>query len=138
MLWVLLELLDPLLEVFPTDDPLLSKQGLHRGEPMLVVAGFQVMDPTHAFSPMAQLVEVIEALAQGRNRDRERILLPLFVEDGLVLLRGHRTCPLHSAHIVYIIHPVPPLLRARSLPPSPSRYRPGSSLPLLPGQGRAR
>ncbi len=31
---------------------------------------------------MAQLVEVIEALAQGCDRDRERILLPLFVEDG--------------------------------------------------------
>ena len=67
------------------------------------------MDPIHALDCVAKLGAAIEALARGGDLHREDLFLPRLVEDGLVVLWRYGTRPLHSAHIVYAVHPAPPV-----------------------------
>src|SRR5215469_18377297 len=106
---VFLHLFDSGLEFFLVDDALLAQKGLYCSKPVLIVARLQVMEPMHALDGVAKLGAVIEALGRYSALHGEHDLLPLLVEDGLIVLWRYGTRPLHATHIVYAVHPAPPV-----------------------------
>src|SRR5581483_9268087 len=89
-------------------DPLLHEQHLVRRQPALVVPRGQVFARVHPFRAVALLVDRPQAERPAQAADGQDDLLPVGVEDGLVLLARDRTEALHPAHVVDAVHAVPP------------------------------
>src|SRR5687767_11427285 len=80
------------------------EQLLQAPQPVLVVARGQVLGGRHLLARVAGLVDVPLAEKAGGQRERERLALPLAVEDGLVALDVHGTEAVHAAEVVGAVH----------------------------------
>ena len=72
--------------------------------PVLVVAGGQVLGGRHLLAGEARHVDVPLPEEAGGQVERERLALPLAVEDGLVALDLHRPEAVHTAEVVGAVH----------------------------------
>src|SRR5207244_10299090 len=72
--------------------------------PDLVVTAGEIFRWRQALTRCAGLIEIPQAGAAHRQRQRKRAALPCFVKSRLVGLGRDRSEILHAAHVVHAVH----------------------------------
>src|SRR5204863_7917340 len=80
------QLVRPRIDLRRAEDTLLDEITLDGREPALVIAGGKILGRRHALDPVAELVDIVEALHRADTVDTADASFPGFVEDWLVLL----------------------------------------------------
>src|SRR5262245_45331344 len=95
---------DARLELLARDEPVLDGELLEPEEPVLVVAGRQVLGGGHLLAGIAAHVDGPLAPRPHRHVQGEDPALPVVMKDGLVLFPIDRAEPVHAAEVVGAVH----------------------------------
>jgi hypothetical protein len=74
------------------------------GDPVHVVGGAEILDLSHAFDRVADLVDIVEPGRAGKVQDTVGAAFPRLMEGRLVGLALDRAEALHTAEIVHTVH----------------------------------
>src|SRR5262245_21620642 len=100
-------------------------------EPVLVVAGGQILGGRHPLDGVAELVDVVVPSREGGDEHPEHAPLPVRVEDRLILLASHGAPPLHCPKVLDPVHVLPPSPSAPGGGPSHRRRHAPSAPPFI-------
>lgn len=92
------------LQLGRIDEALLDEQAVDGGEPAFVIGRVEVCVRRHALDAVAEFVEVVEALAEGRELYGEDGPLPVGMKERLVRVVLDDAEAVHSAEIVDSVH----------------------------------
>src|SRR5205823_5328447 len=90
----------PPLQLFLVDDLLFEQRAGNPVEPVLVVAGAEIVGRVHALNGMAELVEVDETPAADSRLHRSNGRLPAVVKRRLVVVTFDSAKSMHATKIV--------------------------------------
>ena len=92
------------LQLGRVDDALFNEQAVDGGEPAFVIGRVEVFVRRHALDAVAEFVEVVEALAEGCELDREDGPLPVGMKERLARVVLDAAEAVHSAEVVDSVH----------------------------------
>src|SRR5882724_12005509 len=125
------------LQLLGRDHALFHEHAGNAVQPVLVVAGPEVVGRIHPLDAVAELVQVVETVAHARAHDGVHYRLPGRVKGGLVRLALHRPEAVHPAEIVDPVHGSARIIGrpppSRQASPDPAGTSPGAPGPLRCG-----